>query len=144
LIFSAAAISWTVANTPVSNSFCHRNARASALIRYVVVLHPRHTPGGDDDLRRSQQATQLVDDCGLDLGGRHAAHHPRRHAVLQQAGGNVVVVKPPALARVRRRQSATVGAEEYPRQQGGRPRPGVGGTWPRITPQQYVLLCGDG
>ena len=45
-------------------------------------LRPSGPPRGDDDLRRPQHAAQLVDDGGLDLGGRHAAHGAgiRRHA----------------------------------------------------------------
>ena len=74
--------------------------RASAGLGDSVVLRPRCLPRARDNLGLAEDGTQLVDDGGLDLAGRHAADGTHPRAALQHRLADIVAIKPPALAGV--------------------------------------------
>ena len=77
-------------NSSHSGSSCSSASRL--VLGDVVLLGPRRTPCGDDDLRLPKDAAQLVDDHRLDLGRQEHADRARIRPTLQHVLANVVAV----------------------------------------------------
>ena len=83
----------------------------------VSILRPGRLPCPRENLGLTEHGAQLVDDRGLDLTRRHAAHGARSGAMLQHGLADVVTVQPPALAGMGRRERGALGTEQQPFQQ---------------------------